>query len=364
MIPASADISAVGNEAGLGAPTAGAGLPIGISFNSFLLHRIEGRESHEVFHVSAGGSQNEFQSGVVNSGDSQVVGIALEAGEHVSIVGRGLVAGSALPGVLEVSCSQIAAVGPLQALAQGNGVGQAVFADFIAGRAGRSGDTVGIVGVQAGEGVGSQAGAVDRAVQSRVEVIRLGREVQTERVGAVVHLGVHEELGGKRVGVDAGNIVLLQIDVVVVVDGDDTAGGHEDVLSLVHHLGALGIIGLSLDRADQLVILGPVSQRIDESIADEGSGIGDLFRDSLFFSRCFLCRCGGCCWSGGGRAAAGTQCKHHHQSKKHCKNLLHFVFPFEKFFIFKIYGHPYRLNRIRGGISDSSRQQSARRRGR
>src|SRR5699024_9070683 len=119
---------------------------------------------------------------------------------------------SAVPAVDEVAGVQRLAVGPLQAVLQGEGVGHAVLAHGVA--LGQIGDllVVGVVGVQAGEGVDGQDGAVNGAVQRGVQLVGLGSQVSVQggvvsvRCG-VVQLGEHEVLVAERSPVDVGQVV-------------------------------------------------------------------------------------------------------------------------------------------------------------
>ena len=331
MVPFGADERAVADKASVLAPGTGRSLPAVSRFHSGLLHRVEGRERHEVFHVRAGRGQSELEGGVVGSGDSQIIGIALEAGEHVAIVGSGRFGSGALPGVLEVSGGQVAAVGPLQALTQSDDEVQAVFADGVAGGAGRLGVAFGVVGVQAGEGSRREAGAVDGAVECRIQEVGLGGEVQAERRGTVVHVDVLEELCAEQVGVHAFDIILEHVDVVVVVERDDAVVAHQDVLGLVHQLGALGKVGLGLDLIDHGVVLVPVVDRVDERVADERSGIGNLFTAGISGVGA-LSRAIGLSGRAGSRAVAvaltgtGGKAEQHHERKEQSNASFHFVF--------------------------------------
>ena len=331
MIPSGADERTVGNEARVLAPAAGRGLPVGKRLNCGLLDREEGRERHQVFHVCARSRQNEFEGGVVHSLDVQLIGVALDAGEHVAVVGSGQSRSSALPGVLEVSSGKVAAVGPLQTVLQRDRIGQTVVGNGVAGGTGGLGLAFCVVGVQTGECRGSQAGAVNGGVQSRVQIAGLGSEVGAKGVGAVGHLDFLEELRAEQVCVHTGDIVLHHVDVVVVVERQDAPVGHQDVLCFVHQLGAVCKVGLGFDFRNQLVILRPVSQRIDKRIADEGSRIGNFFRIGGFsgfggfgggaFGRAGLGLGAGCF----GLGTSSAERNDHHSHKQQRKDLFHFL---------------------------------------
>ena len=318
MVPLGADISAVGNEAGILAPAAGRGLPILIGLNGSLLHGIEGGERHKILDVGAGRGEDELEGGGVLGGHVQLIGIAREAGEHIAIVSCGGGGGGALPRILKVGGGQVGAVGPLQALAQGDSVGQAVIGYGVAGGAGGNGVALCVVGVKAGEGVGCQAGAVNGAVEGGIQEVRLGGQVQTQGVGAVAHGSVHEELGLEEVGVDAVHIVLLHIQVVVIVEGQYAVVGHEDILGLVHELGTLCVVGLSLYLGDQVVVLGPVGSGVDEGVAYQRSSV------RIFCGGGSLLGSGGLAGSFSSRAGAGSKyAAAHHSDEKQCEYFFH-----------------------------------------
>ena len=261
MGPLGQRVGTGGHEACLVGPGAGILLPALDGLDAGLVHGIEGGEGHQVHHVGAGRVQLDGQGlAVLGGGHGQVVRIALDAVEHVAVVRGGLGIGGALPAVLEVLGGQVAAVGPLQAVAHGEGVGQAVLAHLVAGGEIRLQLAVGVVGVQAAEGGDGQAGAVHGAVQGGIQMIRLGSQVQAQGIGAL-HSGILEILEAEQVGIDATHAGLLHIQIVIVVDGQDRAGGHQDVLGLVHLGFALGEIGLGLDFRDQSVVLGPIGLR-------------------------------------------------------------------------------------------------------
>ena len=285
--PVGQHIGAGGDEASLVGPGAGVVLPILGGLNGSLLHGVEGREGHQVEHVGAGARHLDGQGGaVLGGGHGQVVGIADDAVEHIAVVGAGRRIGGALPAVLEVLGGQVGAVGPLQALTHGEGVGQAVLAHLIAGGEVGGQVALGVIGVQAAEGGDGQAGAVHGAVQGGVQVVRLGSQVQVQGVLALDG-GILEILEAEQVGVDAIHGVALHVQVIVVIQRDDRVGLHQHILGLVH-LGFAGLeVGLRLDLVDQLVILGPV-------------GLGALV--------------------GHGDGDAGNQ---HHHSQQRCKQLLH-----------------------------------------
>ena len=185
-----------------------------------------------------------------------------------------------------------------------------------------------VVGVKSGEGSSRQAGAVNGGAQSRVEVCGLGSDVGAKGVGAVGHLDFMEELCAKDVGIHAGDIVLHHVNIVVVVERQDAPVGHQNVLRLVHELGAVGKVGLGFDFRNQLVILRPVCQRVDKRIADEAGCIGDFLGVSGFSGGGF-----GVVAFGGLRRRAGrgilrtssAERNDHHSNKQQCKDLFHFL---------------------------------------
>ena len=257
VVPALQGEGTAGNEAGFQRPGAGV-VRSGSSFHAGLLYREEGGEGSQVQHVGAGGLQGDGEGlAVFGSGDLQIIRIAGDAVEHVAVVSSGFGSGSALPGILEVLRGQGGAVGPLQAFADGEGVGQTVFADFVTGGEVRSIVAFRVIGVETAEAVGSQAGAVHGAVQRGIQLVRLRGQLQADGL-VVAEIGIHKELGGISVGVVSGQAFPSHVDIVVVIDRDDGAGVHQDVFRLVHHFSTLGEVGRRLDVGDQLVVLGPV----------------------------------------------------------------------------------------------------------
>ena len=94
-----------------------------------------------------------------------------------------------------------------------------------------------------------------------------------------------EELCCERVGIDTADIALLHVQIVVVVDWNDTPVAHEDVLSLVHHLCSLSLVCLGLDGSNKSIILCPILDRIDITGALVLFSIDDLLDSCL---SCFL----------------------------------------------------------------------------
>ena len=94
----------------------------------FLVYRIVGRESDQIQEVGAGLGQHHGQGQAVlgRGGVELAVGIAVDDVKHILVVGRSIGVDSAVPGVDEVVGVQLLAIGPLQTLADGEGVGQAV----------------------------------------------------------------------------------------------------------------------------------------------------------------------------------------------------------------------------------------------
>ena len=144
-------------------------------------------------------------------------------------------------------------------------------------------------------------------------------------------MDVLEELRAEQVGVHAFDIILEHVDVVVVVERDDAVVAHQDVLGLVHQLGALGKVGLGLDLIDHGVVLVPVVDRVDERVADERSGIGNLFTAGISGVGA-LSRAIGLSGRAGSRAVAvaltgtGGKAEQHHERKEQSNASFHFVF--------------------------------------
>ena len=114
VLPLGQSEGAVGHEARFGAPGTGL-VGGGVGFHIGLLHRQEGGEGSQIQEVSAGSAQNHGEDlAVFRGGNLQIIGIARDAVEHVSVVGSGLRVGSTLPAVDEVVGVQLGAVGPLQ----------------------------------------------------------------------------------------------------------------------------------------------------------------------------------------------------------------------------------------------------------
>ena len=318
VAPAGANVSAVGNEAGILSPFAGSG-GISVGFNGCFVYGEEGRECHEVLDVCARSGENELKGYVVNSGYCELVGVANKAGEHIAVVGSGLFAGCTFPGVLEISSGERIAVGPFEVGFEGYGVGKTVLGNGVALCAGGRSYAVCVVGVKTGEGVCSKAGAVNGAVESRVEVCRLGGKVKTESVGAVAKGSIHKEFGAEEVCENAFYVIFLEIDVVVEIEGDYAVVGHKNVLSLMHKLGTLCIVGAGFDFVDKCIILCPVLNRIDESIAYKVSSIGNFINYgfaaiiAIYYFSVII-------------TAASSEGKAKNCSKKKCKKSFHVYF--------------------------------------
>ena len=96
----------------------------------------------------------------------------------------------------------------------------------------------------------------------------------------------------------------------------------------MHQLGAVCEIRFRLDLGDQLVILRPVCQRVDERVADKLGRIGDFLGVSGFSGGGF-----GVVAFGGLRRRAGrgilrtssAERNDHHSNKQQCKDLFHFL---------------------------------------
>lgn len=229
VLPLGQHVRAGGDEAGLGSPSVGVediAVLIQIALGALdlgLLHREEGGEGAQVQHVGAGRSHlNGEGLAILGGAHGQIVRIALDAVEHVAVVGGGGGRSGTLPAPLEVLGGQVASVGPLQAVTQGEGVHQAVVAHGVAGSEVRHQLALSVVGVQAAEGVDRQRGAVHRAVERGVQLVRLGSQVHAQG-GVIALVGIHEELVAEEVAVDVGHSGILHVQVVVVVDRQDGA---------------------------------------------------------------------------------------------------------------------------------------------
>ena len=65
---------------------------------------------------------------------------------------------------------------------------------------------------------------------------------------------VHEVLVAKGIGEEAFDGVIDHVDVGVEVERNDAAGGHEEVLSKVHHCVAVLGVGAGLDLGDENIV--------------------------------------------------------------------------------------------------------------
>ena len=315
MLPFLHGVSAVGNEACFRCPCAGVGLP---AFRCFYLCLRNGQicgECRKVKEVSAGSDQVDRQGlAVFGSGNIQRTVIGCGDGiEHVAIVSGRLGSGSPLPGIFEILCGQICAVGPFQTVTQCEGIGQAVFGYFgILSQCGLQ-VAVGVISVKAFEHIDCQAGAVNRRVQRGIDLGGLGSQIDLENVsGAGRELEVFE---AEQVGVNTFHIGLLQIQIIIVVDRNNSRGAHQDIFCLVHQSDTVFHICGGLDLFDQSFILGPVGSGFTFRDGGIGNAFGSRINGGLdrFTSLTGVFR-GGCCGriSCRGRrstasAAAGSQ---------------------------------------------------------
>ena len=96
--------------------------------------------------------------------------------------------------------------------------------------------------------------AVNGGVQSGVDSVGLGSQTDGDIVGFAGNGAVIEILKAERIGEETLHILAQHVEVGVEVQGDDTAGGHQQVLGAMHQLEAYFIIGAGLDGGDQHVI--------------------------------------------------------------------------------------------------------------
>ena len=107
---------------------------------------------------------------------------------------------------------------------------------------------------QTGEQVADHGGAVDGGVQSGVDGVRLGSQADGDVVGLAGNGAAIEVLVAQRIGEEALDILVQHVQVGVEVQGNDTAGGHQQILGAVHQLEADLVVGAALDGGDQHVI--------------------------------------------------------------------------------------------------------------
>ena len=277
MHPALQGVSAVGNKASFQRPGAGVGGVVGSSFHSSLLYREIRREGGQVQHIGTGGSQHNSQGlAVVGSLHVQVVREAGDTVEHIAVVSSRRGGGGAFPAVFEVFGAELRAVAPFQTITHGEGIGEAVVADGVAGRQVGRGFALSVIGVQAGKAVGSQAGAVHRRVQRRVELRRLGGQVDLQN-GIVAVFAVHKELRAIQVGVEALQVRFGHVKIIVIVQRHNCAGVHKLIFRLVHQGNAIGHIGVRFDLCDQIVVAGPIG--LGPSVRKRESAEGQNHRD-------------------------------------------------------------------------------------
>ena len=341
VVPLGQHVSAAAHEVltGIQSPCTGVVAFRISSFHSFLIDREVGGEGAQIQEVSSGGCQLDSQSlAILGSGDSQgsigvdqvTIGIhlghlsiALDGSKHVSIVRSSSGIHSTIPGVDKVAGIQSIAVGPLQVVLQGEGVGQAVVRHGVALSQVGNLLLLGIIGEQAGEGVDGQDSAVNSAVQSGIQLVRLGSQVHPQGVAAIAQLGEHEVLVAEGSPVDVGQVVLLQIDISVEVQGQQGAGIHQDILSLMHQVDTLDRISAGTDLLDQRIVSIPTVDRINE-----------IGFDCFGFLSSGLSRFGsrGSGFRAGSLSAASDETEAHDQRQEKCGQLFH------RFFLHKIFG--------------------------
>ncbi len=264
MRPAFKHVRTRGGEASFQSPSARAehvAVCIGVAvsrFNSSLLHREEGGECSQVHHVGARSSHHNGEGGAIfRSGHIQSIRIAFDAVEHVAVVSSGFGAGGTFPRIFEVSGSQIGAIRPFEIFTDGEDIGHAIFRNFVASCEVWNRHASFIVDVETSKGSSSQASAVNRAVQSRIEFVWFAGQAESQS-GAVAIGNVMEEVRTKNVRVETFHGGFHHVGVVVVVERNDASAFHQDVFRFMHHGFALCEVGAGFDISDQLIILGPV----------------------------------------------------------------------------------------------------------
>ena len=102
--------------------------------------------------------------------------------------------------------------------------------------------------------MGNQGSAVNSGVQSGVDGVGLGGQADGDGLVGAVNGGVVEVLVAQGVSEEAFHGVIHHVDVGVEVQGNDSAGAHQQVLCLVHQSVTGVVVGAGLDQGDDDVI--------------------------------------------------------------------------------------------------------------
>ena len=280
MFPLFQHIGAIGGEASLEGPGARFNdLSVTVTealgtLNSSFLHRIVAGEGTEVEEVCAGAIQDDRQGLSIFRGfDVQFVcsgirfffckgrlgffaffglrllrhfRIAVDDVKHVGIVGCGHPVDAALPAVLKVRSGQRAAIGPFKIVSEGKGVGQTIFTDIDFFGQVILQLTFGIVGPEAGKTVDSQAGAIDRGVQGRIETVRFTRDIKANGIFVAI-VREHEKFKTEKVAVKALKVGFCHVRVIVIIQWADTTAIHQHVFRLMHKSFTLNKVFFTFD---------------------------------------------------------------------------------------------------------------------
>ena len=156
-------------------------------FHHGLAHRRRGDHRNHLVKIRAGIFQFHHKGIRVRGRNAQLGGVHLAVGDGFKIFHRFQHGGSirrsgigvrhALPAVHVIRGGQIAAVGPFQALAQMEGPGHAVLGHFPALRLAGNNPSLLVHTGQCFKGMQQHFGAVHRAVQRRVQRIRIRAEL-------------------------------------------------------------------------------------------------------------------------------------------------------------------------------------------
>ena len=203
-----------------------------------------------------------------------------------------------------------------------DGIGQAVLRDFritVCQSGNNLTRVILVVGVKTYEGVCCEARTVNRGVQSGIQMIRLGCQIDLHNVSILaVLLCIHEVLGSEYGSEITGPLGLLHVQIVVIVQGKHCAGSHQHILCLMHLRLTICKIGVLTDLIDQAVIGIPL-RCIGIDIAvfklHEGRIVHILcirrsvsgIRRSICGSICSGIRCCGSCRSSSCTAAAAEK---------------------------------------------------------
>ena len=279
MRPSGADKRTGRNETSLSAPCTRV-FRISVSaFYSSLRNGIECRECAQIQEIRAGSNQLNGKGRSVFA-CFHLQGSVIVLRDHVckvSVVSSGIRICQSLPAVFHIGSGQRGSVGPGQTILHGEGIGQAIFTLGIALRKIRSKLSVLIISEQTGESKDCQAGSVNRGVQRRIQLIRLGSDLQGQ---GVARSGRKSEiLIAIQVRIDVIHILRLHVNIVIVVQGHDCPGAHQLVLSLMHQSFAGCQISGRLDLGDSRIIVFPCRR----SLAGRAmlSGCGSFFRGSF-----------------------------------------------------------------------------------